>query len=130
MTSTNSFQFGPTKTLAGEYLPDLLALAARFYVDMFSFDGEQPVIVVQIGLGAAVVAGPHREPVGDQVGEAQDQHDAPRHGGPRHPGDDREGRYGAVDSTVDKVSQIVAVGIVGEAFPNRLPCVGMFQPLG
>ena len=59
-------------------LADLLALAIGHEVDMPLLHRTQMGVLVALGLGAAQVAGSHREPVADEVGRTQDEHDPRR----------------------------------------------------
>jgi hypothetical protein len=112
---------------AGVDLADLLALAVGLERDVLALDGEQAPVVVQFGLGAAVVAGAHGEAVGHQVGQAEHQHDAAGQGGTDDPRNDRKGRDRAVDPAVDPVAQMVAAGVLGEALLDRFRGVVVLQ---
>ena len=59
-----------------------------------------------VGAGAEEVAHGHAEAVPQEVRHAEDDDDPRRQPGPRGPGDDREGRHGAVDGTEDEIAQV------------------------
>jgi hypothetical protein len=126
---------GPVQGLArealdGEDLPDLLALAVRFGGDVPPLHGEHPCGIVLLGLGAGIVGRRHGEPVGDQVGEAQDQDHPDRQLGARHAGDHGEGRDRPVDAAIDPVAQILRVRPPDDAGADRGRVVGVFQRHG
>ena len=75
ITATRALEVIAAKTLLAIDLADLLALAVGHEVDMPFLDGTQLRVLVALGLGAAEVAGGHREPVADEVGRTQDEHD-------------------------------------------------------
>jgi hypothetical protein len=98
-------------------LADLLALAVGHEIDMPLLHGAQFRVLVAFGLGAAEVAGRHREPVADEVGRTQDENDPRREVCPDDAGDDREGGDGAIDAAIDPVPEI-ADGRAGREPPS------------
>jgi hypothetical protein len=80
--------------------------------------------------GGQVVARRHGEPVGHEIGDAEDQDDARRELGPDDAGHDRERRDRAVDAAVDEVTEVAVVGAGGEARADCLVRVLVFQAVG
>jgi hypothetical protein len=72
------------------------------------------------GAGAEVVADRHAEPVGDEVGQAEDDHDAAGELRAGHAADDGERRHDAIDGPVDEVAQIAVTRTVIQTSTNRL----------
>jgi hypothetical protein len=116
------------KALAAEDLADLLALAVRHRVDVALLDRAQVRLLLVLGLGPAVVARGHREAVGDQIGDAENQDHPARQLGADHPGDDREGGDRAVDAAVDPVAQIAERRRAREPPRDRPLRVLVFHP--
>ena len=62
-----------SEALGMEDLADLLALAFRRELDMPLFHTAHLLIFFDLGPGAGIVGGGHREAIGEQIGGAQDQ---------------------------------------------------------
>lgn len=94
---------------------------------MLALDGEQASVVVEVGLGGAVVACTHGKSVGNQVGEAEYQHDGSRQVRADDPGDDGKGRDRSINPAIDPIAEIVAARVLREPFSDRLRGVVVFQ---
>ena len=94
------------EALGMEDLADLLALAFRRELDMPLLHAAHLLIFLDLGLGAGIVGGGHREAVGEQIGGAQDQQGLGRKLGADDAGHHREGGHRAVDAAIDPVAQI------------------------
>ena len=60
-----------------------------------------------LGFGAQIVAGRHRETVGEEVRKTESQDDPLRELRTRDAADDRESRYRSLDAAVDPITKIV-----------------------
>ena len=96
------------ETLGMEDLADLLALA--FGSERMPFLHVAHLrIFLDLGLGAGIVGGGHREAIGEQIGGAQDQQGLGRKLGAGDAGHHRKGGHRAVDAAIDPVAQIADV---------------------
>jgi hypothetical protein len=66
-------------------------------------------IFLDLGLGAGIVGGGHREAIGEQIGGAQDQQGLGRKLGAGDAGHHRKCGHRAVDAAIDPVAQIADV---------------------
>jgi hypothetical protein len=110
------------RSLRREELADLLALALGHELDVALLLAPRQLTLLRLGSRAKVVARRHAEPVGDEVRDADDDHDARAQVRSLDTGHDRGGRDGAVDRAVDEVAQIAGPWRRGQAPAHRCGC--------
>ena len=85
------------------------------------------LVFVLLSLGAGEIGGGHGESVGEQVGDAEDDHHGRGKAGADNARHDGEGGDRAVDAAIDPVPQIADVRAVAQALGDRAGGMAVFE---
>jgi hypothetical protein len=106
ITSTAPVERLAPEALGMEDLADFLALAFRRKLDMPLLHAAHLLIFFDLGLGAGIIGGGHREAIGEQIGGAQDQQGLGRKLSAGDTGHHRKSGHRAVDAAIHPVAKI------------------------
>ena len=89
----------------------------------------QLCVLVVLGFGACEVGSGHGEAIGEEVGEAENDHDTRRQIGADDARHDGEGGDGPVDAAIDPITEVADMRAVVEALGDLTGRVAVFKPL-